>query len=454
MSHSDRPLLPVVGADTEVPLVTGDVVRYANLDPAASAPCLEHVHDVVRRLLPLYASVHRGAGYLSQVCTEVYEQARATVAAFVGARGDDVTVFTRNTTDALTLLARCVPEGAGVLTLDIEHHANLLPWQQRGDHRVVTARRTVAETLDAVSAALREKRTALLAVTGASNVTGETLPLRELVAVAHDAGARVVVDAAQLAPHRRIDVAGSGVDYLALSGHKLYAPFGAGALVGRRDWLDAGEPHLAGGGAVREVTTSGARWATSPQRHEGGTPNVVGAVALAAACEALAAVGAEELERHERRLRDRLLRGLEALPGVTVHRFFTDGSDPVGVVTFDLDGVPAGLLAAYLSAEAGVGVRDGRFCAHPALERLGVSGGAVRASLGVGTTGEHVDRLVAALTRFVATGAAQGRYEEVDGRWRPVHDPRPAPSGHGLLGSLAATPDVRHGTPCTGEAAA
>lgn len=449
--HVHAPLLRVVGDDTHVPLVTGEQVRYANLDYAASAPCLRHVADVVQQVLPLYASVHRGAGYLSGLCTDLYERARATVAAFVGAGPDDVTVLTRNTTDALNLLASCVPEGRGdVLTLDLEHHANLLPWR-RGEHRHVPAGRTVAATVDALGAALRRRRTALLAVTGASNVTGETLPLAEIVAVAHDAGARVVVDAAQLAPHRRVDVAATGVDYLALSGHKLYAPFGSGVLVGRRDWLDAAPPYLAGGGAVREVTAGGARWAAAPARHEAGTPNLVGAVALAAACEALADLPDGALQQHDRRLRDRLVSGLGVLPGVRVLRFFADHADhadPVGVVAFDVDGVPAGKVAAYLSAEHGIGVRDGRFCAHPALQRLAAGEGAVRASIGVGTTAADVDRLVAGLTRLVTVGE-RSRYAEVDGRWSPVADPRPASSAHGLLSVLGA--DVSGavgGSPC------
>jgi len=446
---TDRPLLPVLGADTTVPLVTGDDVRYADLDQAASTPALQHVADVVQQLLPRYASVHRGAGYLSQACTALYEQARATVAAFVGAREDDVTVLTRNTTDALNLLARSLPAGSRVVSLDVEHHADLLPWRQHAEHQVVAAAPTVAETLDRLSEALRHKRTALLAVTGASNVTGETLPLTELVRIAHDAGARVVLDAAQLAPHRAVDVAATGVDYLALSGHKLYAPFGAGALVGRRDWLDDAEPYLPGGGAARDVATDEVRWAAAPHRHEGGTPNLVGAVALAAACEVLAALPDGALEQHETALRDRLLTGLSALPAVTVHRFFRDSAAPVGVVALSVGDTDPGLLAAYLSAEHGIGVRDGRFCAHPALERLGRPDGALRVSVGLGTTTADVDRLVAALTRFLAVGP-QAEYQLTGTGWQPLHDPRPAPSETGLLGLLSTGPTATTTTaPCT-----
>ncbi|MBN1092937.1 aminotransferase class V-fold PLP-dependent enzyme [Blastococcus sp. TML/M2B] len=419
-----RPLLPVVGADTEVPLVPGGRTRYTDLDSAASSRALVSVADQVAAALQLYASVHRGAGYLSQVSTALYESARETVARFVGARDDDVCVLTRHTTDALNLLAGCVAEGAAVLVLDCEHHADLLPWQRRGPVTVLPTAPTVVGTLRALAAELARTPYALLAVTGASNVTGESLPLEEVVALARAAGARVLVDGAQLVPHRAFSLAATGADYVVLSGHKTYAPFGAGALVGRRDWLDAGPAYLAGGGAVHEVSVAETAWAPAPHRHEGGSPNVLGAVALAAACEALAALPAGALEGHERALRERLTAGLGALPGVRLLRIWADSAEPTGVVGFTVEGADPGLVAAYLSAEHGIGVRDGRFCAHPLLARLGVPEGALRASVGVGSTLDDVDRLVDALARYLADGP-RNRYELVAGRWQPVDDPRP-----------------------------
>lgn len=440
------PLLPVVGHDTLVPLVDGRQVPYANLDVAASAPALKAVADRVVEVLPLYASVHRGAGYLSQVSTALYEAARRTIGDFVGAREDDLTIVTRNTTDSLNLLAGCVPPGADgapgrVLVLDVEHHANLLPWQRDTDATVLTGAATVAATIaelqeelaDAVAAGAPY---ALLAVTGASNVTGESLPLDEIVAVAHAAGARIALDGAQLVPHRRFSLAESGVDYLAFSGHKTYAPFGAGALVGRSDWLDTGTPYLAGGGAVRRVRTTETIWQTGPARHEAGSPNVIGAVALAAACEALAALDPAEVRAHEGSLRRRLVEGLESIDRVQVARVWEDAADPVGVVTFTVAGYDPGLVAAYLSAEHGIGVRDGRFCAHPLLGRLGFDAGAVRASVGVGTSGEEVVRLVEAVRTLVADGPGAA-YDVVDGLWVVTDDPRPVPAGSGLAGLLA-----------------
>ena len=429
-------LLPVVGAATRVPLIDGTTCTYANLDYAASAPALESVAARVTEVLPLYSSVHRGAGYLSQVSTALYEESRQTIARFVGARPEDVAIITRNTTDALNLLAGCVPAGGRVLVLDVEHHANLLPWQ-RVDATVLPIEDTVAATLAALGRELAASSYALVAATGASNVTGEALPLADVVRLAHDAGARIVVDGAQLVPHRGFSLAASGADWVAYSGHKTYAPFGAGALVGRRDWLDAGDAYLAGGGAVREVQAGRTVWTTSPARHEAGSPNVIGAIALAQACAALAALPAGALAAHEGALRSRLVAGLEAVDGVAVLRIWPDSTDPVGVVAFRVVGHDPGLVAAYLAAEHGIGVRDGRFCAHPLLARLRAPDGAIRASVGVGSEVESVDRLIIAVQNYVTTGPT-ARYTIVDGCWTVANDPRPLPQGLATLPPTAA----------------
>ncbi|HEY2556498.1 MAG TPA: aminotransferase class V-fold PLP-dependent enzyme [Diaminobutyricibacter sp.] len=423
MSTADCPLLPVIGGDLQVPLVDGSEARYVNLDYAASSPALEAVARHVTDVLPLYASVHRGAGYASQVSTAAYEHARRVVGDFVGARQDDLVIFTRNTTDSINLLASVVP--GETVVLDIEHHANLLPWVKT-NARIVKAGDTLEETLKRVDAELASRPAALLAVTGASNVTGETLPLRRLATIAHRHGTRLAVDGAQLVPHRRVSIAFDGVDYLAFSGHKTYAPFGSGVLVGRRDWLDFGEPYLRGGGAVTQVGLDSATWRTGPARHEAGSPNVIGVTALARAIQELSALDIREWESHEHALRDRLVDGIGGLPGVRIHRIFPDAADAVGVVSFTVDGVDSRLLATALSAEAGIGVRDGKFCAHPLLERLGITGPAVRASFGVGSRLSDVDLLVSELSRFLAEGP-RWTYEFVDGHWVAIDDARPRP---------------------------
>ncbi len=421
------PFAHVSGCDVQVPLVQGGTCTYANFDYAASAPALATVTERIAELLPYYASVHRGAGYASRVSTASYEDSRESVARFVGADTDQVVVFTRNTTDSLNLLAGAVP--GDVVVLDIEHHANLLPWK---NSRVVVAADSITETVQRIAEELNRAPAALLAVTGASNVTGEVLPIAELAALAHSCGARILVDGAQLVPHRSVDLTADGIDYLAFSGHKLYAPFGAGVLVGRRDWLDTAEPYLAGGGAVREVTLDGAEWACAPARHEAGTPNVLGVAALAAACDTLGGFDTEAAARHEEELCRLLVDGLSGIEGVEILKLWDDSQDCVGIVTFTVDGYEPGEVASYLSAEHGIGVRDGRFCAHPLLARVGRPGGAVRASLGLGSSSADVDRLLAALRTLVAQGPAW-THAKTDGVWSPAPETRPglAQSGEG-----------------------
>ncbi len=394
------PLAEVTGANEYAPLSDGATVRYANFDYAASAPALAPVQAAVAEALSEYASVHRGAGHLSQRSTARYERAREIVAEFVGARADDHVIFTSNTTDSINLLAGCVP--GEVVVLDCEHHANLLPWKRIGA-RVISAPLSVEGTLEVLDRELAARPAALVSVTGASNVTGEVLPVRRLAALAHRHGARIAVDGAQLVPHRRISLRESGVDYLAFSGHKLYAPFGSGVLVGRADWLDEAEPVRCGGGASYEVIGTPVSksvevaWYTGPARHEAGSPNVLGAVAIGAACEALAALGEEAIARHERFLTDLLVRSLDALDGVRTLRIWTDCTERVGIVAFTVDGRTPREVAEFLSSEHGIGVRDGKFCAHPVVHRLGCFDGAVRASLGLGTSENDVRRLVHAL---------------------------------------------------------
>jgi selenocysteine lyase/cysteine desulfurase len=370
--------------------------------------------DAVAELLPWYASVHRGAGALSQRCTFEYERARESVADFVGARPDDHVIFTRHTTEALNLLAHALPRGTTVITFAGEHHANLLPWH----HPVrLPVPASPGEAIRSVAQALSVKfpSEVLISVTGASNVTGEVWPIAELAAIAHRHGARIAVDAAQFAPHLPIDLSTVDVDYVAFSGHKLYAPFGAGVLIGRSDWLDAAAPFLKGGGATARVgdATHDVRWATGPARHEAGTPNLLGAVALGAVCSSLdPAAHRDGEERLVRRLRD----GLSQVDGVEELRMFDPRADRVGIVSFAVRGRDSSELAHVLARKHHIGLRDGLFCAHPLSRRLlgeasvragwdGVPATALRASIGIGTTEADVDALLNALATELSAPA-------------------------------------------------
>ncbi|MEU0044057.1 aminotransferase class V-fold PLP-dependent enzyme [Streptomyces werraensis] len=438
---SVRAPLPVLGRDVAVPLVTGGEVTYAALDYAASAPALQRVWDDVAAYAPYYGSVHRGAGYLSQLSTDLFENARRTVAEFLDCRADDHLVFTRSTTDSLNLLAAALPDGCEVFVFETEHHAALLPWQRAGRVTVLDAPDSPAQAVATLERALADRDPygpALVCVTGASNVTGELWPVRELAAAAHAHGARIVLDAAQLAPHRAVGVRDLDVDWVAFSGHKLYAPFGSGVLAGRADWLREAEPYLAGGGASRTVARRAdggvdVRWHETAARHEAGSPNVIGAYAIASACKALTEAGFDALAAREDALVRAVREGLADVPEVRFLSLFGDDAPRVGVLSFVVDGWNSSHFAAALSAEYGIGVRDGLFCAHPLVRRLlgGDTGGAgecgapeagalnaIRVSFGAGTPQEHVARFVRAVRELVRDGA-RWRYRTVDGRCVP-----------------------------------
>ncbi|MEU1086548.1 aminotransferase class V-fold PLP-dependent enzyme [Streptomyces sp. NPDC005892] len=443
-SDAETAPLPVLGKDVTVPLVTGGEVTYAALDYAASAPALQRVWDDVAAYAPYYGSVHRGAGYLSQLSTDLFENSRATVAEFLGCRPDDQVIFTRSTTDSLNLLAAVIPADCEVFVYETEHHASLLPWR---DARVtyLNAPRTpqqAVETLERALAGRDPHGPALVCVTGASNVTGELWPVRELAAAAHAHGARIVLDAAQLAPHHPVDIAGLDVDWVAFSGHKLYAPFGSGVLAGRADWLQDSEPYLAGGGASKKVArrTDGGvdvEWHTTAARHEAGSPNVIGVYSIASACKALTEAGFDKLVAREQRLVARVRAGLAEVPEVKVLSLFGEDAPRVGVISFVVEGWNSSHFAAALSAEYGIGVRDGLFCAHPLIRTLlgsepqdpGECGApeaepgerslnAIRVSFGAGTPDEHVDRFVRAVGELVSEGA-QWKYRTEGGRCVP-----------------------------------
>lgn len=410
-------------------LADGRVVEHANLDHGASAPALAAVEQAVDSATRTYASVHRGKGHASQISSHYYEAAREEVARFVGARRDDIVVFTRHTTDSMNLLASVLPAGTTVFAFESDHHATFLPWPAE-----TTVRLPIPHSVEAAEASLTAALEAhpaehrLVVLTGASNVTGELWPLERLTPIARRHGARVVIDAAQLAPHRALDLRRLGADWIAFSGHKLYAPYGAGVLAGRRDWLDAGQPYLYGGGASAAATTSGVRWQVGPARHEGGSPNVLGAVALAAACATFRRNRAA-IEAHEEAVFEGLRKELSDIAGVRTYSIFGEGHARVPVVTFTIDGIEADLVATILSAEHGIGVRDGKFCAHllvdELLEHADGQSTAVRVSVGLGNRREHVERLIAAVRDLATNGPRRRYHRDAGGTWRTAGVPAP-----------------------------
>src|SRR6266852_7407479 len=308
----------LVGDGLAAPCADGIERPYVSFDAAASTPSLVAVAERVAEFLPRYSSVHRGAGFKSQAATAAYEQARGSFLRFARRPEHDTAIICRNTTEAINHLAyRLRLEHRDVvLTTVVEHHANLLPWGRAATRRYVECGSDGTFGVDDVIAGLDERpRPKLLAITGASNVTGWLPPLEEIIEAAHERGVRVAVDAAQLAPHRPMP---AEADFVSWSGHKMYAPFGAGVLVGPRRTFAEGDPFLAGGGAVDLVDLDEVVWTDPPEREEAGSPNVIGAVALDAAFAEFDRLGWKTIIEHDDALVGPLRSGLAAIPGVRV----------------------------------------------------------------------------------------------------------------------------------------
>jgi cysteine desulfurase / selenocysteine lyase len=430
----------LVGFDIEVPLLFGGTRRYVSLDNAASTPTFECILERVDEFLRFYANVHRGEGFRSRLSSWAYDEARKVVAEFVKADPEkDAVIFTKNTTESLNKLSRLFrfrPDGV-CLTSIMEHHSNELPWRRVARVEHVAVHDDGSLDLEDYDRKLAQfaGRLDLVALTAASNVSGWVNPIGLLARKAHEAGARFVLDAAQLAAHRPLDMKPHGhpehVDFLAFSAHKMYAPYGVGALVGDREELLKSGPESVGGGTVDIVTLEDAYFRDLPDREEAGTPDIVGVVALGAAIRLLQAVGWDAITEHENRLTRYALEKLRAVPGLRIY----GSSDPadverrLGVIAFNVEGHNHSLVAAILSHEAGIGVRGGCFCAHPYMLRLlAVSEvdaekvraeiiardrsnipGAVRASFGVYNDESDADALVVAL-QLVAGRGYRGRY--------------------------------------------
>jgi cysteine desulfurase / selenocysteine lyase len=450
-----------IGLDTEVPLLSGNKTRFIYFDNAASTPCMKSVQEYVNNFLPYYSSVHRGTGFKSQLSTAAYELARQNMLQFLGADPDFHTcIFVKNTTEAINILSRRIqlsPDKNLVLTSKMEHHSNDLPWRDVARTIHIGLNQDGSLDEDDFDAKLAEYRTriGLVAITGASNITGFINPIHRLAQKAHAAGALCAVDAAQLAPHRKIDMGSpddpSRLDFVSLSGHKMYAPFGSGVLVGPQDFFLKGEPEMKGGGTVEFVTLDSVVWAAPPDKDEAGSPNTVGAVAMAAAANQLMRVNMEQVAAHEADLTAYALNQLNEIEGLII---FGDNdpknaADRLGVIPVTFENINHFLVSAVLGFEFGIGVRSGCFCAHPYIMHLfGCSEddsnavrekmlagdktampGMIRISFGLYNTKEEIDILLDALKK-ISTGDYKGVYKQDPSsgeyypeNWQPDFEP-------------------------------
>jgi cysteine desulfurase/selenocysteine lyase len=383
-------------------LVNGKPIAY--LDSASSTQKPRQVLDRMREFYEHeYANVHRGVYRLAERATEGFEQARRTVAAYVNAPSDREVIFTRSATEALNLVAYAwgldnLGPGDVVVITELEHHANFVPWQYIASRTGASFRHVPIDDrgelrLDALDGLAGEGTVKVVATGLVSNTLGTVNPVERLAAWAHEQGAIMVVDAAQAAPHRVVDVQALGCDFLAFSSHKLCGPTGAGALWGRRELLEEMSPFNLGGEMIRSVALDRTTFNEIPHKFEAGTPAIAEAVGFGSALDYVSAIGLDAIERHEHELLEYALGVLGELDFVTVY-----GPPPerrAGIVSFNVEGIHPHDVAQILDWE-GVAVRAGHHCTQPLMTRLGVAA-TVRASFYLYTIAEDVDRLVAGL---------------------------------------------------------
>lgn len=413
--------------------------RLVYLDHGASTHAPKQVLRAVNELLTKsYANVHRGNHTLSQESSQAFDDAAATLAGFIGADlAEQPVCFTGNTTQALDLAAHLMADTKGAtLITQAEHHSNDLPHRRRGKVLRAPVDDRGMLLLDEVERILQRSKVKLLAVTGASNVTGVMPPIHKLARLAHDAGARILVDAAQLYAHAPIDVKSPGhaehLDFVAAAGHKAYAPLGSAFLAAPAELVDEAAPHVTGGGTVSWVTETGVGHKTGPDRHHGGTPNVAGAVAFAASTQYLQSLGMAKVREHEKDVVRHALRRFAELGdahGIQLlgPRGEAAAEDKVGVFAFLVPGLAHGEASALLDTRHAIATRNGCFCAQPLLNQLMGLGpepewirrhedgedvelpGAVRASVGVYNTKAEIDLLADALEGLAAEGKRRAR---------------------------------------------
>jgi cysteine desulfurase/selenocysteine lyase len=373
------------------------------LDSAASAQKPRQVIEAMTRAMAEdYSNIHRGVHALSQRISQQYEDVRGKVAAFINAASPNEIVFTRNSTEAINLVAaswgrKFLRDGDEIVLTELEHHANIVPWQLLQAEKNIVIK--VAPILDdgsldlAAFTALLGPKTKLVAAVHVSNALGTILPVKEMARLAHAAGALMLVDGSQSVVHMPVDVRDLDCDFFVFTGHKLYGPTGIGVLYGKYALLDAMPPYQGGGDMIETVSFSGTTFAKAPGRFEAGTPAIVETIGLGAAIDYVNTVGRAAIAEHEAAMLDYLTAGLQTIPGL---RLYGTAPEKAGVVSFTLEGVHAHDIGTIVDHSHSVAIRVGHHCAQPLMARLGVAATA-RASLGMYTNRSDIDILVASL---------------------------------------------------------
>lgn len=446
MGIADTPLTGLLGDDLRVPIFGGGTSRYVNLDNAATTPPFEQVWARLAKVMPWYGSIHRGAGFKSVLSTRVFETALQQILNFSdGQPKTDTLILGWNTTSCVNLLARRLEldRDSLVVVSEIEHTSNILPWKKHATVATCPGGADGLVDLDRLESILKSRRTRLVAVTAASNVTGAIVDVHAVARVAHRYGAEIFVDAAQLVAHRKLERRAADspdhLDYVAYAGHKMYAPFGIGVLVGSRETFSHGWPDAPGGGTISLIDGDEIMWADLPERERGGTPNFPGVIALAEACNILAEIGFERIIEHERALISHARARFTELSGISIHRpLDVKGPDTIALFPFSLSRYHPSLVGACLGVEYAIGVRAGHLCQYELVRRLlGVSEnerkrifaevssgdrrhlyGIVRASCSLGTTTHDIDALADALHELLERGPKARYVQGLNGEYQ------------------------------------
>lgn len=404
----------VTGVDAIVPLESGRYTKAINFGNAATTPPFISSLKEIMNFSPFYGPLERGTGYKSEITSDIYENSRRTIMDFLGADTKNQTlIYVKNTTEAINKLANILDNSKKdvVICTEMEHHSNDLPWRERYKVCYAEVDEDGVLKIDDIEDKLKKykNRVRLIAVTGASNVTGYINDIHKIAALAHKYGTEILVDGAQLVPHVSVNIKNSDhkehIDYIAFSAHKMYAPFGIGVLIGPKTTFEKCLPDCKGGGMVDTVTYNSATWANPPEKDECGTQNVMGVVALLSAVKTLQWIGMENIKKYEDMLTRYTIERLKNIDGIQTYGNYEERFSRVGIITFNIDGISDDDTAQILSREAGISVRNGKFCAQPYSRKLmkiddNSDRGMVRISFGLYNTYEEIDILIDLLNKI------------------------------------------------------
>lgn len=424
-------MVEMYGLDAWVAHSSGIMMPAVNLDNAATTPPFADVVREVQRQMRYYGSIGRGLGQKSKHSSEIYEDGRRAILNFLGADSSKYTVvYVNNTTDGINKLAGALTSGENTLVVStrMEHHANDLPWRGRAHMAYAEVDADGRLIMDDFERILRRHEyrhmTKYVTVTAASNVTGYVNDVHTIAEIAHKYGAQIIVDGAQIIAHRQFSMCGSpdmdnDIDFLVFSAHKMYSPFGGGAIVARRDLLNAHVPQFCGGGMVITVSDDAVTYAEAPDLYEAGSPNVPGINGIIKSIEILQNIGLDCIAGHEQHLLHRALNGLAKIDGVVLYGDNQNITDRVGILVFNIEGQQPADVASELAARAGIAVRHAAFCAHPYVRRLEgkppheLCGpaeppkGMVRSSFGIYNTEADVDLLIQTVAGIAGANCAR-----------------------------------------------